>query len=509
MAKTGFDLAAVLGNVPNLDTDGAREQIEYIDIDQIDDDPKNFYELSGLDELAANIELIGLQQPLRVRSGESGRVTIISGHRRRAAIRKLVDDGRDDLRRIPCIREADTVSPAMAELRLIYANSDTRTMTSAELGKQAERVEALLYELKEQGVEFPGRMRDHVAEACKLSKSKLARLKVIRDKLISDWYAHYASGELAESTAYTIAQMPVGHQTALYDGVARKGRQLKYFYESEAGRYGKKMAYTDGLQCPKQANSPCTNTASKLNRICHRADDYMQTTPCAKCCADCEYLISCGYACALCNAEKSAAKAAQKQAKQKEQDDAARREAEAAERDRDVLDRMKRLETVYDRLQKDLGFLDFEYAEAAGIAHYYIERGSKISRFSRTLLGISGDDIDHICRAADFLGVSVDYLLGRTERPEEVKTAGSEAPSEWPPLEFADGTMESPPKSGPYYCEFCCEGVPLLDTAWWDNELKTWRFSPNGVTIDAECYGWYPLPEDARDAEEEDEHGQE
>ena len=308
---------------------------------------------------------------------------------------------------------------------------------------------------------------------------------------------------------FTIAQMPVGHQTALYDGVARKGRQLKYFYESEAGRYGKKMAYTDGLQCPKQANSPCANTASKLNRICHRADDYMQTTPCAKCCADCEYLVSCGYACALCNAEKSAAKAAQKQAKQKEQDDAARREAEAAERDRDVLDRMKRLETVYDRLQEELGFLDCEYAEAAGIAHYYIERGSKISRYSRTLLGISGDDIDHICRAADFLGVSTDYLLGRTEAPEGVKAAGNEAPSEWPPLEFADGTMESPPKSGPYYCEFCCEGVPLLDIAWWDNELKTWRFSPNGVTIDAECYGWYPLPEDARDAEEEDEHGQE
>ena len=61
MAKTGFDLAAVLGNVPTLDTDGTREQIEYIDIDQIDDDPRNFYELSGLDELAANIELIGLQ----------------------------------------------------------------------------------------------------------------------------------------------------------------------------------------------------------------------------------------------------------------------------------------------------------------------------------------------------------------------------------------------------------------------------------------------------------------
>ncbi len=46
--------------VSNSDTT-AREQIEYIDIDRIDDDPRNFYELSGLDELAANIELLGLQ----------------------------------------------------------------------------------------------------------------------------------------------------------------------------------------------------------------------------------------------------------------------------------------------------------------------------------------------------------------------------------------------------------------------------------------------------------------
>ena len=61
------------GDVPDSDTSGslptAREQIEYIDIDRIDDDPRNFYELSGLDELAANIELLGLQQPIRVRPG--------------------------------------------------------------------------------------------------------------------------------------------------------------------------------------------------------------------------------------------------------------------------------------------------------------------------------------------------------------------------------------------------------------------------------------------------------
>ena len=91
MAK--FDMGeftkTLMENVSKLDT-GNREQIEYIDIDLIDDDPRNFYELTGLDELAANIELCGLQQPIRVRNGSGDHVVIVSGHRRKAAIRKLV-----------------------------------------------------------------------------------------------------------------------------------------------------------------------------------------------------------------------------------------------------------------------------------------------------------------------------------------------------------------------------------------------------------------------------------
>ena len=60
-----FDITSVLKGVSGPDT--AKEQLEYIPVDQIDPDPNNFYSLDGLDELAGNIELIGLQQPLRVR----------------------------------------------------------------------------------------------------------------------------------------------------------------------------------------------------------------------------------------------------------------------------------------------------------------------------------------------------------------------------------------------------------------------------------------------------------
>ena len=189
-------------NVSRLDT----EQIVYIDLDRIDPDPANFYSLDGLDELAGNIELIGLQQPLRVRP-EGERFVIVSGHRRRAACMMIRDGGSDQFARgVPCIVDYGEASPAMRELRLIYANASTRVLTAAELSKQAERVTELLYELKSQGVAFPGRMREHVAAACRVSESKLARLAAIRKNLIDSFRLAFDTGRLNEGNAYRLSQ---------------------------------------------------------------------------------------------------------------------------------------------------------------------------------------------------------------------------------------------------------------------------------------------------------------
>ena len=177
MAKKEFNLgdslAGILGSVSPSDT----EQIEYISLQFLVSDERNFYSLDGIDELAANIELVGLQQPLRVLKGENGFYVIVSGHRRAAALRLLAEEAPEKWDRVPCIVEKPGASPELEELRLIMANADTRRMSSADLAKQTERVETLLYKLKEQGFDFPGRMRDHVAEACKVSATKLAELR--------------------------------------------------------------------------------------------------------------------------------------------------------------------------------------------------------------------------------------------------------------------------------------------------------------------------------------------
>ena len=195
-----------------------REESRYIDIDCLVADERNFYALSDIDALAANIELIGLQQPIRVRqlSGNPERFRIVSGHRRRAALQLLVDDGKAQFRDVHCIVETVECSEAMQELRLIYANSDTRKMSPMDLSRQAQRVEALLYQLKEEGFEFPGRMRDHVAQACQTTKSKLSRLKVIREKLHPMLMPDWEEGRLSEAVAYRIAQEPERIQNQLF-----------------------------------------------------------------------------------------------------------------------------------------------------------------------------------------------------------------------------------------------------------------------------------------------------
>ena len=274
-----------------LKTDGASglntEQIVKIDLDRIDPDPNNFYSLEGIDELAANIELVGLLDALRVRP-QGERFVIVSGHRRRAAC-MLIRDGGNPMfdAGVPCVVEYGEASDAMRELRLIYANSATRVMSSAEISKQAERVTELLYQLKEQGVEFPGRMRDHVAEACKVSASKLARLHAIRNNLDSELLPYYDLGELNENAAYQLSRLPINLQTAIARELS-EGKRKKMPIASVVKEVNENLdKLTTPLRCRAHAGGPdCCNVERRV--ICSVfAPYYWQICDGSQCCMDC------------------------------------------------------------------------------------------------------------------------------------------------------------------------------------------------------------------------------
>lgn len=226
MSKRPFTIGEELkkAGVPGMDT--GLEQIEYIPIDKIDPDDRNFYSVGDVSELAASIEMVGLQQPLRVRSGEHGHVTVVSGHRRRAAILLIRDGGSTMFERgVPCIRERGDVSKEWQELRLIYGNSATRILTASEISIQSEKVTEILGKLEEQGVKFPGRTRDHVAAILQTSKSRVGRLHAIRANLVPELLQEFDGGGLGETVAYRLSQeeAAVQHDLAARLGPAVRG----------------------------------------------------------------------------------------------------------------------------------------------------------------------------------------------------------------------------------------------------------------------------------------------
>ena len=470
-----------------------REESRYIDIDCLVADERNFYALSDIDALAANIELIGLQQPIRVReiSGEPGRFRIVSGHRRRAALQKLVDEGRAQFRDVHCIVETVECSEAMQELRLIYANSDTRKMSPMDLSRQAQRVEALLYQLKEEGFEFPGRMRDHVAQACQTSKSKLSRLKVIREKLSSVWMPYFEKNELTEACAYALAQMPEEYQRKIFTAkMSSKNTDLRYFYESTVKLYQDYLDQIGKLSC-ETCPGGCSNGDNKFTHLTGNAYSYDNCHK--KCCDKCDQLGSCRNACPLLAEKVKKLKADKKEARRQEQ---LAKEAEAAPKVQLLTDLWERFGIARAAAKRSVK----EYKQAIG-SHFYVssddreyrerENGQGITDMTTMPYGFSFGYTEAIklINTADCLGVSLDYLFCRTDQPFLPKLPeGQLVFNGWMP----GGTNPATP----------CEAVAVFDLGGrhikricrWNG--RDWVFEQGGAKIEMQVLKWMALPEE-------------
>ena len=413
MAGKNFDIskfAAGIKPVSNSDHAGP-EQIEYIDIDLLDGDERNFYQLTDIDELADNIQMCGLQQPIRVRAGEGGRFTIVSGHRRRAALAQLVEKGLGQFRRVPCIRETDDASPALQELRLIFANSSTRKLTSAEIGEQAERVEALLYQLKEDGFEFPeGRMRDVVAAACNTHGSKLARIKVIRERLLSNLRPAWDGGRMPEQAAYALAQFPADMQMRISKAFPKLPNgphleRLLRLYKEDGYRWEPCLTCPDGKEC-KHGDA----------FLRHDADSFVyEVCGGKKCCLDCPHATAECYSC-----DKACAKA---KAKRKEKLDAKKADAEkATEKHQRKLERA--IQASAARLARAADAAELPDTATAIWSRY--GGGYTVGKLRKFASGdfqgervwvneLEPENIYNVDKTAKALHCSADYIVGLTE----------------------------------------------------------------------------------------------
>ena len=439
--KKGFDLANLLKDVPKLDTADGREQIEYIDISQIESDPGNFYNLVQLEELASNIAVVGLQQPLRVRTSETDpeKVVVVSGHRRHAALKLLIKEGDEALRAVPCIRERAAGSAALQELRLIFANRDTRVISSAEVAKQVERVEMLLYQLKEEGFEFPGRMRDHVAQACKISAPKLSRLKVIRENLIPQYMNLFEKDDLPEQTAYALARLPGDFQLRMFNALLTTPSGATV--EKVLGKYNEGWRWDSKLTCPD--GKACKRGDVFLRRDCETS--WQGFCGGNTCCLECDQAKS-SYS--PCERMCSKAKAQRKEtADKKKEEEHKRQQKNGRKFQKETQGYARRLLRAIDAAGvPDDAKIDWSYYD-----------GIPVSTIRQWAAGEFDDPAgwhgprlvpgrcrsDHMVELSKLLNCSTDFLMGLTDeiRPAPVQEELEEAPED--PMEALEAETAS------------------------------------------------------------------
>ena len=204
MAKT-LNVGEILStSVSNLNTPSM--QIVEIPLDKLLDNGGNFFRVEDVQELADDIAMRGLENPLTVREAGNGNYRIVAGHRRRKALEQL---GKPSA---PCIIKsyADADSE---EVALIQSNLTARELTYYEKMVAVVWLEEALRRMKENGTELPGRMRDHLAEKSGESASAVHRMTYIYKHLSHALLEGLRQEKINESVAYELASSPKAVQT--------------------------------------------------------------------------------------------------------------------------------------------------------------------------------------------------------------------------------------------------------------------------------------------------------
>ena len=492
----GFDITSLFGDAAAVSKSDTDRTVTMIDIDQLQPNKKNFYHVKekNLDDLKSSIEISGILDPPSVCKADGDKYRIISGHRRCEAVRQLVKEGRTELRMVPCFIRSPQ-SAEMEELELIWANATSRVLSSPELAQQAARVEELLYQLKEQGVEFPGRMRDHVAQACKISRTKLANLHAIQTNLREPLLDMWRKGTLNDAQALELSRLDGGLQdrlAGLFPRMSKDDLPASIVVQriGECAKAGVKWLPCgacpagDGLTCPSARGD------AFLRHDLGHVYDMCQGS---KCCWTCRNgRTASGYnACdSMCSRAKAARTAANQQKKDKEE--AAAKKA---------ADKVK--QAFITEAKRWLAA-----ADAAGLSDK-----TKIDTSSYSSVSVkelrswaAGKDLDHrsfyrndleprfvdVAKVSKQLQCSADYIVGNIDQPWPVVPLSEPLESDQPP-KWRTG---KPPASGHYWCSFDCGGTVLHSDAVYDAVLGVWHFRAGGAQIDAVCTTWVRLPEE-------------
>lgn len=458
MSMTGknFDIsrfASTIKPVPDSDT-------AWIPLGDIYLNPKNFYpkpDPKALEDLAESIDANGiLEPPTVVRDGDQFR--LISGHSRIEAVHLLQMKAPEDPRwsKVLC-----RILPPMTEdqeLTAVIEANRQRVKPNWILAEEADRLTKAYTKRKEAGEDLPGRIRDRVAEAMQVNKTKLANLSAIKNGLkVPGIIDAWKQQRIPEAAALEIARMDLNTQYRLLDWMIDKGRS----YTINEVRMFRTVWSFCREKCPETAGF-CPN-AERMYNVCYRHGEWN----CAGCCKSCLKADSCT---AVCQYVKKA------------EPEPEIKKNPAAKDPRLAGDTMV---SAFCSRVKDLrvqtGLSRKEFAESIG------EYPNTYSAWENASMAGSCS----IPKLALCLGTTTDYLFGLTDDPNSPAPMpeGQLAICGWMP-----GGTNPGPEPG-----WCVGMMPLAGmeptprSLWWDG--TEWLFQPDGVDIRLQPLVWMRLPE--------------
>ena len=431
--------AAGLGRiVSKLDTGDVRH-IPLVDIDPND---KNFFEVDDVQDLMESIEVHGVLQPLVVVQHGQG-YRLLAGHRRLKALQQLHEAVKMDKRwgTAPCV-VLPPMSDAMEQMVLIQTNTTARQLSYAEKMESAIRLKKILVQLKSEGVKLPGRLRDIQAEQLEISRAELARMEVIRKNLIPPFMDKLKRNTINAAAAYELARLDAEDQALLLGRYKEKGitpcaADVQAYREKKALDWlcsdcpGEALGYTDHQLRANGQPIECRNWEAIRD---HKAKGNPELCP------------GCCYAC-----DKETCKERCQQAKIKRRKE--RDEIEKRAWEQPVQEETTPLEDPTQDQDNDfwslpLSMFPQRLEDAMKFRHTWcmgVANNLRKAVCNYPQIGFSDDDIDSLhedvrelldiedmedfdfSRAsytgfmfllAESLGVSIDWLLGRTDNPE-------------------------------------------------------------------------------------------
>lgn len=220
-----------------------RMEILYLKVDWIIPNPKNELSMNGIEELAQQLKLSGLKQPLTVKRIHDESYMIITGHRRFEAIKKLMERGEWDGEYIPCIIENPNsmnlpIDDDLKEYISLLTTNQHRDKTESDILFESRKWHEIYAALRKAGVEtfnlgkengdkvvqqIKGvATRELVAEAMGTSPAQVAKIKKVDDQGSEKLKNEIKKGNLTVSSAEKIVSMTKKEQDDLIDTILEK-----------------------------------------------------------------------------------------------------------------------------------------------------------------------------------------------------------------------------------------------------------------------------------------------